>query len=83
MNLKDLASGLSNLDDDQLLQLISEIRRDRTTQKVRVATKRAVKKQGDASFNKLLGLLGELPADQLEALLGLEEETNGTTENQD
>lgn len=83
MNLKDLASGLSNLDDDQLLQLISEIRRDRTTQKVRPSAKKAVKKQGDASFNKLLGLLGELPADQLEALLGLGEETNGTTENQD
>jgi hypothetical protein len=80
--LKDLASGLSDLSDDQLLQLISEIRRDRTTPKVRTATKKAVKKQGDADFNKLLGLLGELPADQLEALLGLED-SNGTTESQD
>jgi len=67
MKLEDLVSGLSNKSTDELLDLIHEIRKDRTTRKPTPAAKKTAK----TAESKVLTELANLGSEDLEKLLSL------------
>lgn len=74
MKVEDLISGISTMSDDQLLSLIHDIRKDRTTRKA----KPAVKKVHKDAFAELLKLAEGLSPDELSLLKGaLQGDKNG------
>lgn len=73
MKLEDLLSpgGLSKLSDDELLRLLSDIRKDRTERKPTPAVKKA-KKTAESELLNAIGDLNESDINKLLELLGEE-----------
>jgi hypothetical protein len=67
--LEDLQARIENLSDSELHQLISVIRKDRTTKKVSAITARAEAKEATKTTDKLRKMLSSLSQEDIKALL--------------